>query len=139
MEDRVNFIYCKYQYQPDYNDWLGGLVTDSLVVGPTDTPYTYNSDYVQDPTVFHNSTASAEKYMTARLARTAAPPRIFSIRTQLLGFIEDIHNDIALQDLYSTSPYDDIGIQINDITFIPSTWETRIVGQYIWNESELPA
>jgi hypothetical protein len=65
------------------------------------------------------------------LIRTAAPPRYFTITTQLLGFSEDVRSDIALQDLY-VGLYDNIPIQINEITYIPETWEARMVGQYIW-------
>ncbi len=134
MQDRINSITCKWGYQPDTDDWTSdtsGAVVDASAVGPTGTPYTYNVDIVQDPVVFHNTDTSAQIYVTARLNRTAAPPRYFSFRTQLLGWIEDIHSDIALQDLFD-SPLDDIGIQINEITFIPEAWETRIIGQYYW-------
>jgi len=134
MEDRINAITCKWQYIPDYDIWVSdtsGVVVDSENVGPTVAPYTYTSDIIDDRTVFHNSEASANAYMAARLLRTAAPPRYFTITTQLLGFSADVRSDIALQDLY-VDPYDNIPIQINEITYIPETWEVRMVGQYIW-------
>jgi len=134
MEDRVNSITCKWQYHPDTDTWLSdtsGVWVASSNVGPTNVPYTYTSDIIDDRTVFHNSVASATAYTTARFIRTAAPPREFTITTQLLGFSEDVRSDIALQDLY-VGTYGNIPIQINGITYIPETWEVRIVGQYIW-------
>lgn len=134
MEDRINSITCKWGYMPDTDTWLSdtsGVWVASSNVGPTNVPYTYTSDIVDDRTVFHNSVASATAYTTARLIRTAAPPREFVITTQLLGFSEDVRSDIALQDLY-VGLYDNIPIQINEITYIPETWEVRMVGQYIW-------
>lgn len=141
MEDRINSITCKWAYMPDDDTWLSdtsGVVQDSDAVGPTDVPYTYNVDIIKDRVVFHNTTVSANAYMALRLARTAAPPRYFTVPTQLLGFIEDIANGIALQDLFD-SPYDDIGIQINEIVLMPEILETRIVGQFIWDAGEFPA
>jgi hypothetical protein len=134
MEDRINSITCKWQYHPDTDTWLSdtsGVWVASSAVGPLTVPYTYTSDIIDDRTVFHNSVASATAYTTARLIRTAAPPRYFTITTQLLGFSEDVRSDIALQDLY-VGLYDNIPIQINEITYIPETWEARMVGQYIW-------
>ena len=134
MEDRVNSITCKWRYTPDTDTWLSdtsGVWVASSNVEPTNVPYTYTSDIIDDRTVFHNSVASATAYTTARLIRTAAPPRYFTITTQLLGFSEDVRSDIALQDLY-VGTYDNIPIQINEITYIPETWEVRMVGQYIW-------
>ena len=134
MEDRVNSITCKWRYTPDTDTWLSdtsGVAVASSYVGPTNVPYTYTSEIIDDRTVFHNSVASATAYTTARLIRTAAPPREFTITTQLLGFSEDVRSDIALQDLY-VGTYDNIPIQINEITYIPESWEVRIVGQYIW-------
>jgi hypothetical protein len=138
MEDRINSITCKWQYIPDNDIWLSdtsGVWVASSNVGPTDVPYTYTSDIIDDRTVFHNSVASATAYTTARLIRTAAPPREFTITTQLLGFSEDVRSDIALQDLY-VGLYDNIPIQINEITYIPESWEVRMVGQYIWEFEE---
>jgi hypothetical protein len=134
MEDRVNSITCKWRYIPDNDTWVSdtsGVVVDSSNVGPASVPYTYTSDIIDDRSVFHNTTASAYAYMAARLLRTAAPPRYFTITTQLLGFSEDVRSDIALQDLY-VGTYDNIPIQINEITYIPESWEVRMVGQYIW-------
>ena len=138
MEDRINSITCKWQYIPDNDIWLSdtsGTSTISSAVGPTNAPYTYTSDIIDDRTVFHNTKASADAYMTARLIRTAAPPRYFNITTQLLGFSEDVRSDIALQDLY-VGTYDNIPIQINEITYIPESWEVRMVGQCIWEFEE---
>jgi hypothetical protein len=134
MEDRINSITCKSGYMPDVDRWISdtlGVAPVTSAVGPTNAPYTWTSDIIDDRTVFHNSDASAVAYMAARLIRTAAPPRYFTITTQLLGFSEDVRSDIALQDLY-VGLYDNIPIQINEITYIPETWEARMVGQYIW-------
>jgi hypothetical protein len=134
MEDRVNAMWSKWAYVPDNDTWVSdtsGVAVDSSLVGPTIAPYQYTKDIVDDRTVFHNSSASALAYMAARLLRTAAPPKYFTINTQLLGFCLDVRTDIALQDLWD-SPRDNVPIQINEISFIPETWEVRIVGQEIW-------
>ncbi len=135
MEYRVNAISCAWGYRPDCDRWLSdvsGIAYDDSAVGPTDVPYTYSSETEQDRSVFHNTSDSADIYIAAKLARCAAPPREFRITTQALGFIEDVRTDIALQNLYA-DPYDDIGIQINEITFRPDDWTVDIVGWFIWS------
>ena len=142
MEDRINSIYCNYMYMPTNDSWLSdlnGVAFDDLAVGPSVPPYTYTVDVINDRTVFHNTTESAALYIAKRLIRTAAPPRYFTIKTQLLGFSQDVRDDIVLKNLYQDGGfnYDDIGIQINEITFIPEQLETVIKGQYIWTDAEL--
>jgi hypothetical protein len=135
MEDRVNAISCAWGYTPDSDRWLSdisGIAYDDAQVGPSDVPYAYTSEYEQDRSVFHNNGTSAGIYIAAKLARCAAPPRPFTIQTQTLGFAEDVRNDIALQNLYA-DPYDDIGIQINEIVYNVDSWEVTISGWFIWS------
>ncbi len=135
MEYRINAISCAWGYRPDCDRWLSdvsGIAYDDSAVGPTDVPYTYSSETEQDRSVFHNTSDSADIYIAAKLARCAAPPREFRITTQALGFVEDVRTDIALQNLYA-DPYDDIGIQINEITFRPDDWTVDMVGWFIWS------
>ncbi len=135
MEYRVNAISCAWGYRPDSDNWLSdvnGIAYGDSNVGPANAPYTYTSETERDRSVFHNTSGSADLYIAAKLVRCAAPPREFRITTQSLGFVEDVRTDIALQNLYD-SPYDDIGIQINEIAFMPDSWTVAMTGWFIWS------
>ena len=143
MADRVNNIATKFGYHPEDDTWQSDttiIAEDWEGYGPSVEPYKYSSEIIEDRSVFHNTSASAHEYNVARLARTGAPPRYFTIRTQLLGFAEDIRNKITLLNLFDAGAnnYDDFEIQIMEITFIPESWETIIKGQFIWGAGELP-
>ena len=143
MADRVNYISTRWGYHPEDDTWESdhdGVAENLVEHGPLTEPYHYSTEIIEDRSVFHNTSASAHRYNAARLARTGAPPRYFTIRTQLLGFAEDIRNKITLLNLFDAgaNSYDDFEIQIMEITFIPESWETIIKGQFIWGAGELP-
>lgn len=140
MEDRINFIYCKYGYDPEYdvfNSDGAGVVTDSENYGPSDEPWTYNVEINDDRVVSHNSTASAELYMNEKLNRTAPPPRLFAVKSDLLGFVEELGNDITMDTVFADPPYDDFDLRIEGISYNVMDWTTEMTARFFWTVGEL--
>ncbi len=139
MDGRINRITCKWQYDPEFDMFVSdnsGVVTDWESYGPGDEPFTETQQIVDDRIVSHNSTDSAELFMNEKLNRTAAPPRIFNVPTDLLGFVEDLGNDITLDGVLD-SPYDDFDLRIEEISFNVMDWTTNITGRFFWTVGEL--
>lgn len=139
MEDRINFIQTKWAYVPGSDVWYSdvvGLVQDYENYGPTDEPFTYSTEIIDDRIVSHNSADSAELFMNEKLNRTAAPPRIFNVTTDLVGFVEDLGNDITLDSVLD-SPYDDFDLRIEEISFNVMDWTANITGRFFWTAGEL--
>ena len=141
MENRINAIKCKFNY--DYANDLWGSDATSMVdlaqyYGPLQSPWTLQSEVIEDRTVFHNSYDSTRKDIMERFKITAAPPRTFEITTGILGYVEDIGNKIILSDIYTGwSPYDAMTIHIEEISLDVSQWQAKIKGYYLWTAGEL--
>lgn len=140
LDGRVNSQWVAWGYNLAYDSWqsgASGMYYDSRPYGPTDEKYIYQTEIEQDRMAFHNSTNSAGNWVDEKFLITAPPIRRFHIKTQLLGFIEDIGNEIILSGLYVTPPYDSIELHIEKILLNINDFTADIFGYYIWGIGEL--
>ena len=133
LKGRINYINCKYGYDFTDDTFTSdgvGPAIDSTNKEPTAVPYTYQTEYIDDRIVFHNTLTSANLFMLEKLARTDMPIKTFNLITNRLGFIEDIGNEITLTDLYADPA--SIVVAINEIVFNPNNWTITIRGNSLW-------
>lgn len=140
LDGRCNSIQAKYAYDYDRDSWgtdTWGILSHFHIVGPITEPYIYQTEYEDDRGVFHNSHTSAQKYIDEKFLRTAPPIRNWTVQTNLLGFIEDVGNEIILSGLYVASPYDSIEVHLTSVAFDVMNWIPTLSGYYIWGAGEL--
>lgn len=140
LDGRCNAIYAKWGYNLAGDFWQSGsssMTSHSHIVGPTEQQYIYQTEYEDDRSVFHNSTTSAQKYIDEKFLRTVPPIRTWSVQTNLLGFVEDVGNEIILSGLYVVSPYDSIEVHLTSVSFDVMNFIPTLSGYYIWGAGEL--
>lgn len=140
LDGRCNSINAKWGYNLAYDIWISntsGILSHSHAVGPVEQQYIYQTEYEDDRSVFHNGITSAQKYIDEKFLRTAPPIHNWSVQTNLLGFVEDVGNEIVLSGLYVASPYDSIEVHLTSVSFDVMNFVPTLSGYYIWGAGEL--
>ena len=140
LDGRKNVYYTKYGYIPSADLWgsdQNGISAKQELYGPSGQPYTYQTEWEQDRQVYHNGIASADLYATESLTITAPPVRMWTLETALLGFLEDVGNEIIMEDFYATPPYDEMEVNLREVELDPMALKVTLKGYYIWGVGEL--
>lgn len=94
-DERMGSFTCYYGYDPDTDEWAGNVPIYSSTYGLLD----YNPIFIeQDRTMWHQTQASATRFVNECDDRIGYPSKRFELNTGLTGFLEDIGNQAAVVD-----------------------------------------